>query len=611
MPTGYAGGGKTFSKKLGRWVNKDTTKTFDYDEECSDAVAFLISFFRWYPDYLADVFRDPNAQYKLELPQRMMMRIFVRYRNTYITGVRGLTKTFILLLTKMIEGVLWPGKKIRYVAPNQKQAAALATKAFHEIEKSYPMLTEMWSIKNDRSDMFRITTMHGSEFTMYAPRGDTADECCGEECGQEGENAFPIDQFLSDIYPIVRGERQVNQRIDPNCINEKHTHIGNACSRQNKAYTELRQRCLKDMLFDKNKYEGYAIDISWITALLSGIRGINYFKDLKKTLSPEAWQRECCARYTGLGDNPLIDDETLAKSKQLMVMEDKHCGDPDAVYVVSHDVSYAGGNRNAECADIVLKLTPYGTVHKRDKYRKQVVYADSYPPPPTSYLQAQRLRELWRRYTMEGGNATYIVVDSWQYGQEVCEELIKPTTDGSPNLCCVNHMKFTEIEQPNALPVIYPLKAGTRGVTDSDGEMIQYAQVEFQQGNVELLTGNILDGIESYKNFHRIKDNFADRKIKLPYDKTELLCQQIANLKAEVSGVTFKEKRKSMAIQRDLWSALKYALRMAQLLEADLKKEQYRAKSSWTDAIEQYVSAGAHGVPKNNTRMNLLMKRHR
>jgi hypothetical protein len=261
----------------------------------------------------------------------------------------------------------------------------------------------------------------------------------------------------------------------------------------------------------------------------------------------------------------------------------------------------------------VLKLTPYKEQYKRDKYRKQVVYADNYPPPKTAYLQAQKLKDLWLRYCFNGGETTYLVVDTWQYGTEVVEELMKPTGDGMTPLCCVNHMAFTEIEQPDALPVIYPMKAGTRGTNDADGEMIKYAQIEFEQGNVELLTSSVLDGIESYKAHHGIRDNYADGKIAMPYKQTDLLCQQIQNLRTKVSGITLKEERKSKSIQRDLWSALKYALRMAQILESDLKKDKYKPKSDWESVIENFEQG--YNLQQinmaNNTRANLLSLRKR
>lgn len=610
MPSGYASQGKTFSKRLHKWVNKETEKSFDYENINQESLALIISFFRWYPDIFCDVIRDKNAKYKLELPQRFIMRAFSRYRNTYISGCRGATKTYCLLLTKMVEGVLFPGLKMRYVAPNQKQSAALATQAFHEIEQSYPILTQMWQVRNDRADMFRITTPYGSEFTMYSVRGDTSSQLLGEECGQETPEPFPIDDFINNLYPVVRDNRMVNQKIDPVCINQKHVHIGNACSKTNRAYTELRRNCLKDMLFDENPYEGFVCDISWEAVLLSGLRDISYFKDLKKSLTADSWLRECCARYTGTGDSPMLSDEVLSRSRKLKLMEDKHCGDNNCLYIVSHDVAYEASSKNANCSDVVLKLSRYDTMSKRDKYKKQAVWVDNAPPPATAYLQAKKLKELWWRFCTQSGQPTYIVVDARAVGKDIVDELMKPMNDGLPALSCVNNYN-SEIEQPNSIRCIYPLKATRAGGTDDESAMIEYARSEFEQGNVELLEADMRGGLSAYKLYHNIKDEYSDGKIIAPYRKTQVLCEEIQNLKLDDSGVGKKEKRKSKAIQRDIWSALKYALRYSQVLEQDLKKETYKAKSSWSTAIENYNASKHQASATCGQRASLLAMRKR
>jgi ribonucleoside-diphosphate reductase alpha chain len=613
MPTGYAGEGRKWSKKEGRWKKTEKEKAFDYDALNQRSAALLVSFYRYYPDLFFDLIRSKNAKYKLELPQRIMMRIFARYRNVYITGSRGLTKTFTLVASKQHDGMFFPGEKIRYTAPSQKQSAALASQAFKDIAHDYPVLSKCWNINNDRDSMFRISTVYGSEFTMYAPRGDNCSQVVAEEMGQEGEDGFDMENYEKNISPTCRIVRKVNKMDDRTHIHLKQSHIANACSRQNPAFYKYRANALKDMIYG-DKYDGYAIDMSWITSLLCNIRDIAYFKKEKRSLTPENWLREMCVRYIGNGVDPLIPDDVLARSKKLMVMENKHCGDPNAIYIVSHDVSYVDGQKNAKCADVVLKLTKYDHINKRDKYRKQAVFADVYPPPKTDYDQARRLKDLWSRYCMNGGQTTYMVIDAHTYGTSVIEELMKPTTDGSPVLCCYNHMRFTEIEQPMALPVIYPLKAATRGATDADGDMIRYAQLEFSQENVELLTTNLLDGIESYKNFHGIKDESSDSKIIQPYRVTDELCQQIQNLQTVVSGLSTKEKRKSKSIQRDIWSALKYGLRMSQILEGFLSKEKYKAKSSWSGVIADYENGKrtlGSQLHQENVRSNLLSLRRR
>lgn len=613
MPTGYAGRGGRYSKRTGKWEANKLESAYDYDEiEHKKAAALLISLFRWYPDFFYDVFRSPNATYKLTLPQRMLLRIFARYRNVYVTGCRGLTKTYCIMLSKLHAGIVYPGEKIRYVAPTGKQSAALASSAFKQATRDYPIITSMWDKNNDRDDMFKISTIFGSEFTMYAPRGDNSMEIVGEEMGAEGDRGFNMRQFKADVHPANRLERMIRGKVDRTHISSKEHYIANACSRQNEAFTTFRANALKQMISGK-KYAGYAIDIPWECALMCGIRSLSYYENEKAALSTEAWLREMCVRYVGAEENPMIPDDVLARSRVLRLMEEHHCGDLNCIYIVSHDVSYKDSRKNAKCADVVLKLTKYDAMNKRDKYRKQVVYVDNYSPPATDYAQADKLKRLWYKFCHDGAQTTYLVVDTQAYGTSVVEELMKPTADGSPTLCCVDH-DFAEIEQPHSLPVIYPLKAESRGTKNNEGAMIQYAQHEFEKGNVELLISNVYDGIEAYKSYHNIKDVFYDNRIRAPYAQTELLCQQIGNLKTDVSGTTLKERRFSKAIQRDIWSALKYALRYAEILEKSLVSDTYKTKNEWAQLASAYESGKIPGnTPRltngNDIRSRLLAQR--
>lgn len=585
MP-GYAGESRKWNPKLGKWIKTSKTQAFDYNSLNKKSLAFLMSFFRWYPDCFYDLIRSKNAKYGLELIQRVMLRIFARYRNVYVTGSRGTTKTYVIMLGKDHDGLFFPGENIRYCAPNQKQSATLASQAFKEVCENYPLIETWWDRRNDTNSMFRISTPLGSLFTMYAPRGDNSTQTVAEEMGQEGEQGFDMATYEKDIAPTRRKTRTVNKVIDRCCVQLKSHHIGNASSKTNRAYTVHRAGALKDMLFG-DEYDGYVLDIPWEVALLCQIRDIAYYKAQKKSMTPEDWLREMCAIYTGTGVNPMIPDATLAKAQKLMVMEETHCGDPDAIYIISHDAANVDAPGNAACADVVIKLTRYKDEDRKDIYRKQCVYIEKYPPQDTFTAQARRVKELWQQYCLPEGSKTYIVVDANGIGDSVVQELIKPTLPGVP-LCTIGHVSHKEIEQPFAREVIYPLKAGVRGSKDADSDIVQNAQAEFAHGNVELLTSREIDGLEQYKLAHRIKDNFADMSIVKPYKNTGLLIQQISNLQAVTNGLTFKEKRKSNYIQRDMWSALKYALWFAKKLELGMQKEMYSTQSDWQEMIDKY-----------------------
>ena len=279
-----------------------------------------------------------------------------------------------------------------------------------------------------------------------------------------------------------------------------------------------------------------------------------------------------------------------------MTMERQHCCkypgckvDPnDVTYIVCYDVSYEDNKRNAKCAVGVWKLTRQSDFLKRDRYLKQLVWLDDWPPPDNAMKQARMLKDVWYRFCFDGGNTTYIAIDGWQYGKAVIEDLMKDLGDGLPPLCIMDHTEYMALELDGALPIIYPIKAGGTGVTDPDAEMIRYAQIQFDNHNVQLLTMNTRDGVEAYKRLHKIKEDDMDYRIARPYQKTRELSAQIQNLKAVPSGAGFSEKRISRAIQRDSWSAIKYGLRLAQKLEKQLAIESARKKSDWDSILAKY-----------------------
>lgn len=593
MPAYRSGESRVLVKSTGKWVKNKKETAFDYDKINKKSWALLISFFRFYPDYLLDLLRAKNAQFGLELVQRVMLRVQARYNISYITGARGITKTFIVMLSKTTDGVCYPGDSTRYYAPSQKQSAKLASSKFKEIRRNYPILANWWTVKNDREDMFYAVTPYGSEIAMYAPRGDSFSSLVGEEIAQEGSDGFDFEDFEEEVTKGHRDERLVNGKLDRTRIQLKENYISNASSKNNKAYSVYRHAALMAMLYG-GKHEGFCMDVSWKTALLCNLRSIAYYKKEKAKTSPEVWQREMEVKYGGSEENPIIPDETLAKCRTLTCMEYRHCGDEKAIYIVCYDVADEDGKNNAKCGLLVWKLTEFKTVTKRDKYKAQAVYTDSFPPPKTYFQHAVNLKQVWRKYCMDGGETTYLVIDAQGgHGKAIIEELMKPTTDGSRPLCSINHDYQPEMEQPNALPVIYPMKAGTRGTADPDGDMIDYAQNEFEQGNVELLIPRILDGVEQYKLLHGIKDNLIDGKIAHTYKKTEELVGQIKNLRKSTSGTTIKEVRKNARTPRDIWSAGKYGLRIKQKLEEKLALSHHKAESSYSALIEQFKNGQA------------------
>ena len=237
----------------------------------------------------------------------------------------------------------------------------------------------------------------------------------------------------------------------------------------------------------------------------------------------------------------------------MKVMEERHCGNPNCIYIIGYDVSHEEGANHAKCAIAVTKLTAQKEDSKKDVFLKQVVYLNDMLPREAS-LQAQYLKQMWTRFSMSGSNfLTYIAIDDKQYGKSVTEQLMKDMGDGV-TLCCMNH-DYPELELPGALPVIYPVKAsnGARetGNSDPDGEMIKYAKMQFENGNVQMIVPDHYAGLEAYKKAHKITDSSSDVEIVLPYIKAHEMVRQIKNLQIKYRGSNWSEDRVSKFIQRD------------------------------------------------------------
>ena len=551
-----------------------------------------------YPDKLADILRSDDSNFKtLEIVQRIMLRAYARYTDVAITGTRGMTKTYTKMISEMINGVAWTGTQVLYTGPSLKQLASIGGKTFHDIEHDYAALAKHWRVTAESKDDFKIETDYGSAFYIGEKRGDNIHAATAEEFAQEENPPFDFDEYTTIVLPAVRLRHNVNGAPDPNFVAYKNHSITSAGRKQNHAY-QVRCEVMKEM---GRRESAFTMDVPWQCVVLQQMRPYSWAQKLRTKLTPEKWMREMESRYTGADSNPIVRDEVLTECRKLMIAENRHCAydignklrPEDVIYIVGYDVSYADDKKNAKCACVVLKCTRQTDWLKRDRYLKQAVYVDVWNPPVKSMMQAQRIKDVWSRFCCDGGAATYLAIDAWQYGTSVVENLMMDLGDGLAPLCVRNHASFTELEQENAVPCLYPIKAGGAGVTDPDAEMVRYAELQFENRNVELLCSNVNEGVENYKKYHRIKDDSMDAMLADPYIKTRELVGQIQNLKKVASGTTQKEERISKHIQRDIWSALKYALRVAQILEREELAQAVRHKSDWDAELAKYKNRAA------------------
>ncbi len=486
--------GLRWSKTGARWVvDESTPEQMTYENFDLAAWGLLISYWRYYPDKFLDIMEGETTKYELTLIQRVFLRAYARYPQVFNTASRGTTKTFTVFGEKEAEGILYPGVDTRYAGPSKEQLASILGDVLDEVFDQWPGLRDYWAIKSNARDTFEMISNEGSHITIQAARGTTCNTVVAEEVAQaesKQTRAFDHDNFRSAILPAVRGTRMVDRMRDPFFMQYQHLYVTSAGKTHNEAY-DYRSPILKAMV--DGDPEAFAIDVPSEVAVLSRIREVKWRDNLKASLTADEWLREMDSLWTGTSENPVIRDSVLTESKNLLNMEDRHCGDPDVFYIIGYDISYVDGAKNAKCATAILKCEKQKRPEARNRYMKSLVYVYDNPPPPTSGHQARQLKRLWARYSMENGLPTYIALDARAYGKSVVEEIHKDMNDGLPPICCLNH-EYPELEEAGALPLLYAVQAtggSINGKHDSDADMIRYAEVEFEQGNVRLLTSNI------------------------------------------------------------------------------------------------------------------------
>lgn len=572
-------------------------------EAMGDGWPLLISIFRWWPDFLLDILRDDEADYELSIIQRIILRANARHKRCDIQGSRSLTKSFCELILLYVEGVLWPGLKTAYFGPSQKQTATIALEKYAIISKNYPILTSHYDVTFSK-DSFEAKTAYNSVFSITARRGNDFHQTVAEEYAQEEQPQFDHDEYAAVVKKSMRGFPMFRGRKDRTFVPYKQRSITSAGRRQNRAF-EIRSNHYDMMCRGE---DAFVIDVPYDVILLTLMRDVDWAETQKEDCTPELWAREMETRNTGTDQNPVVRDEVLSASRSLLLMEEHHCcrdrdnklRPEDVIYVVAYDVSYADGAQNAKCAAAVIKLTKQAGFLKRDKYLKQIVWLQDWRPTD-HMLQAKRLKELWAKFTYEGSQ-TYIAIDAWQYGTAVLTDLMGDLQDGLAPLCVYKHKSFTEFEMEGAVPIIYPIRAGGNGVTDPDAEMLRYAMVQYENNNVEMLTTDFEQALTAYKTYHRIRNDQHDGDIYMPYRETGKLVGQIQNLKAVPSGTGMSEKRISNRTQRDYWSAVKYGMRVAQILETEYLQKP-KQKSSWDVYAKKKLASGTTAAQITGAKM--------
>ena len=102
---------------------------------------FLLAYFRWYPDKFYDIISPKKGGIKLNLYQRVMLRIFARFPNAYFILPRGSAKTHGNIMGEIHEAIFYPNIDTTMTAETKEQGAKiLKDKYVGEILRQFPAI---------------------------------------------------------------------------------------------------------------------------------------------------------------------------------------------------------------------------------------------------------------------------------------------------------------------------------------------------------------------------------------------------------------------------------------------------------------------------------------
>ncbi|WP_336761580.1 DNA-packaging protein [Paenibacillus sp. USHLN196] len=536
-------------------VNQIMVKSF---EDMKDKWREYCSYFRSYPDHFLDFISPPDSKIKLYFYQRIYLRIMLRYRKVYLTATRGTSKSYLQNLAYIIKCIVYPKTRLFICAPGKEQATKIVSEKLDEIFDHYPLLKNEIKDISLQKDYIRVIFHNGSRYDVVqmtdATRGGRR---FGGAIEEIADKKFNGDVLNSVIIPLMANNRTaMNGTIDPHELHKSEIYITTAGTQQQFAFEKLRE-VYNEMIDGKS---AFCIGNSYELPCLYEQLDIDFVEALKDspTYSIMDFMREYESLWTGSSSDSLVSDEKLNKCRNLGVAEWEHCGDENVDYVLAYDVSRNEGDENALSCLVVYKITPQSS----GNYIKELVNIFSMEGQH-SQLQAKFLKQKVNEF-----KANILVIDANGLGVSVVDNLVLDLDDGNPPYSVVNDDRYDKYKMDNSIPMVYALKSQNKETRESN--MINHLMQTFSKMDISLLKSPH-EGIKDLekKMKHKVKDSEELSKLQVPYVLTDVLCEEVMNLKYKQAGNETKVERVSSRIKKDKFSALMYGLYWIYLREQE------------------------------------------
>lgn len=528
----------------------------------------LASWIVWYPDLFLDMITPENGGLKLHADQRIYLRSIMRFTSIYGVFPRGWGKTFNEVLAAILVAIRFPDITIALTAQTKENAAELLKDKAYEIFKYYPML---------ENELFGGSIKQGCRFSkgdgeLNFKSGGKVDILSNSQSskGQRRkrinieESALLNDELFQDaLKPIVEVPRYTIGKYavaDPQELNQQINFFTTAGFRGSDEF----QRSI-NMLNNMVNLKGEIILGSsfWLGSWYGRGSTKSQILQKKKEMSPIAFAQNYESKWVGSSDGALVNINKLMDCRTLttpMINKNKN----DEEFYIGVDVARSQKTSNNQSSIAIGRVI-------RNKDTGRILSIEIPNIMTVSNAMNFTAQACLVKKVKNSFSAKAVIADGNGLGSGLIDELLKESVDpitGDYLGCWDTINTDNQPEARDAEKCLFDMKA---------------------QAFQSKVVADFIDSIESGKLRLLAKKQESDFNTKdrenielniLPYAQTDLLFEEIANLKLKpMNNGALSVEKVVKKVDKDRFSALAYLLFYITEYTSVIQKNTFNAQS--------------------------------
>ena len=492
------------------------------------------------PDLFLDLIKPSEGGINLYADQRKFLRSATRFQSMYGVFSRGYGKTFDEVIVQVVLCIRYPNMMFALTAQTKEGAAELLKDKWNEIILFYPWIeNEVVKTKFSKNDA-EILFKNGSRMDVLAnsqtSKGQRRKRIYIEEA------ALLNDELFQDaLAPIVEVGRQTYGKlaiVDPLELNQQISFFTTSGYNGSTEYIRT-----VNMIKSMAMLEGDIVcGAGWQLPCYYG-RGSSKDKiiKIKKASTPIFFDQNYNSVWAGNGDSAIINITKLLKSR---VLEEAVLESDDREVYIGVDVARSENTSNNQTSIVVLEVIRNKSMRIK---HIDVINLINISNALNFTQQAIEIKRIKKQY-----HAKFCALDRNGLGVGLCDELRKEHKDpisGETYKCWKAINSDAMPDKNDYEECLYEIVA-----TSNNNEIIVNFMNMFESGKLRLL-------VRKQNSDYSIDDNENIEKQKIPFIQTDLLVDEITNLKVKyLNNGKLSVEKVVKRMNKDRFSALAYGL---------------------------------------------------